>query len=335
MKNFRFFSFLVSACILFCTNNIPLWAETRIIKNKTEIIQAVWNDSPYPGDPVFIFVTLKPKGKFKKQPNLLSGEVTLIKENPNDNEKPVSKGTQFILYSKSKKSLVYVNSFPLTTYVIEGDYKLNINFSIDNERFYSISDKLHVIPKDFVKETIPLDSKNTGIRTNYSKERMDQIKRLNEILFSVNDKNLSGTSTFVKPTSQTRRTSFFGDRRLFVYSDKTTSTTLHYGIDFGVPEGTEVLSCGAGKVVMAENRISTGWSVCIEHMGGLYSLYYHMSELKVSVNDQVVSGQLIGLSGATGLATGPHLHWEMRLKGEAVNPDWFTDTFNDLKPSEN
>ena len=55
---------------------------------------------------------------------------------------------------------------------------------------------------------------------------------------------------------------------------------------------------------MAEDRISTGWSVVVEHLPGLYSLYYHMSELSVKEGDMVTQGQLLGKSGATGLATG-------------------------------
>ncbi|MEE0353111.1 MAG: M23 family metallopeptidase, partial [Treponema sp.] len=72
---------------------------------------------------------------------------------------------------------------------------------------------------------------------------------------------------------------------------------------------------------------TTGWSVVIEHLPGLYSLYYHMSQLKVKEGDIVKPGQVIGFSGSTGLATGPHLHWEMRLNMEAVNPDFFTGDF--------
>ena len=78
---------------------------------------------------------------------------------------------------------------------------------------------------------------------------------------------------------------------------------------------------------MAENRISTGWSIVIEHLPGLYSLYYHLSEMEVKEGDFVKQGQLIGKSGSTGLATGPHLHWEMRLNGEAVRPEFFISNF--------
>ena len=76
---------------------------------------------------------------------------------------------------------------------------------------------------------------------------------------------------------------------------------------------------------MAESRISSGLSVVIEHMPGLYSLYYHLDSMNVKVGDMVKSGDKVGLSGSTGLATGPHLHWEVRLNGEAVNPDFFTE----------
>ena len=118
-------------------------------------------------------------------------------------------------------------------------------------------------------------------------------------------------------------TSFFGDRRVYAYTGGGSSTSLHYGIDYGIPTGSEVTACGQGRVVMAENRISTGWSIVIEHLPGVYSLYYHMDSLTVEKGDMVKQGTLIGYSGATGLATGPHLHWEVRVNGNAVNPDFF------------
>ena len=163
---------------------------------------------------------------------------------------------------------------------------------------------------------------------------MDQINRLNKILDTKDYSSIYETSSFVPPNPATRRTSFFGDRRVFAYDNGKSSTSLHYGIDYGVPTGSEVRACGKGKVVMAEDRISTGWSVCIEHLPGLYSLYYHMSELKVEVGQIVNQGDLIGLSGATGLATGPHLHWEVRLNMEAVSPDFFVSDFTFEKESK-
>ena len=134
-------------------------------------------------------------------------------------------------------------------------------------------------------------------------------------------------SVFKKPIVSERMTAFFGDRRIYAYTNGKSSTSLHYGDDYGVPTGTEVFACGDGKVVMAENRISTGYSIVIEHLPGLYSLYYHLNEMSVKEGDIVKQGQLIAKSGSTGLATGPHLHWEIRLNGSAIRPNFFLSDF--------
>jgi murein DD-endopeptidase MepM/ murein hydrolase activator NlpD len=90
-----------------------------------------------------------------------------------------------------------------------------------------------------------------------------------------------------------------------------------------VPTGTEVRACGPGKVVLAGFRIVTGNSVVLEHLPGVYSLYYHLDKIEVSEGSMVDAGTVLGLSGATGLATGPHLHWEIRVSGENTDPDAF------------
>ncbi|MCR5761863.1 MAG: M23 family metallopeptidase, partial [Treponema sp.] len=181
--------------------------------------------------------------------------------------------------------------------------------------------------KEFISETIPLDARNTSIKTDTSSTRMQQINKLNAILGTINKDHVYQTTEYIPPTTSTRRTSYFADRRVYKYTDGNSSTSLHYGTDYGIPTGSKVNACATGLVVMAENRISTGWSVVIEHLPGLYSLYYHLDELNVKEGDIVNQGTLIGLSGATGLATGPHLHWEMRLNMSAVNPDFFTQDF--------
>ena len=174
---------------------------------------------------------------------------------------------------------------------------------------------------------IPLDGKNTAIKKDDSKERYQQIQKLNAILETSNPASVYQLSAFSLPVQSPRRTSFFADRRIYTYQGGGQTTGLHYGIDFGVPEGTIVSACAAGKVVMAEMRNSTGYSVVIEHLPGLYSLYYHLSSMNVKAGQMVKQHDKIGLSGQTGLATGPHLHWEIRLNTAAVSPDFFTGNF--------
>jgi murein DD-endopeptidase MepM/ murein hydrolase activator NlpD len=110
---------------------------------------------------------------------------------------------------------------------------------------------------------------------------------------------------------------------VYKYSNGSSDTSIHAGIDFGVPKGTAVSACGPGKVVLARNRIVTGNSVIIEHLPGVYSLYYHLDKINATEGAMVTAGELIGQSGATGLATGPHLHWEIRVSGENADPDAF------------
>jgi murein DD-endopeptidase MepM/ murein hydrolase activator NlpD len=110
---------------------------------------------------------------------------------------------------------------------------------------------------------------------------------------------------------------------VFRYVTGRFDTAIHAGIDYGVPTGTEVRACAAGKVALARFRITTGNSVVLEHLPGVYSIYYHLDSIQVRQGDMVNAGDLLGKSGSTGLATGPHLHWEIRVSGENADPDAF------------
>lgn len=218
---------------------------------------------------------------------------------------------------------VYAALTGFSVYLEPAVYTLEYTVILENGRQIRKTRSLPVSAPQWPTETIRLDERNTGIRTDQSEERRAQIDKLNAILFSAQEDAPRFTGPYQKPVDSERITSGFGDRREFVYSGGGSDISAHYGLDFGVPTGTPVRAAGSGRVVMAENRISTGWSVVLEHLPGLYSLYYHLDELLCAAGDTVTAGSIIGKSGATGLATGPHLHWEFRLNGEAVSPDFF------------
>ena len=94
----------------------------------------------------------------------------------------------------------------------------------------------------------------------------------------------------------------------------------HNGADFASPTGTPVQAPGGGRVVLAESLYFTGWTVMIDHGLGLVSLLAHLSRIDVRVGTDVVAGDRVGLVGATGRVTGPHLHWTVRLQGARVDP---------------
>lgn len=95
---------------------------------------------------------------------------------------------------------------------------------------------------------------------------------------------------------------------------------MHEGIDIAVPEGTPIRAAKAGTVVIAAYTGGYGNYTCVDHGGGLSSCYGHQSSYAVSSGDSVAQGEVIGYSGNTGSSTGPHLHFEIRVNGTAVDP---------------
>lgn len=117
-------------------------------------------------------------------------------------------------------------------------------------------------------------------------------------------------------------TSPFGTRRSYnggVYSN------FHTGEDFGAPQGTQVTAPGDGIVAVARPLAVRGNAVLIDHGRGVFSGYWHLSDLFVAEGERVEAGQIVGLVGTTGRSTGPHLHWELRIHGVAVNPMQFLE----------
>ena len=112
------------------------------------------------------------------------------------------------------------------------------------------------------------------------------------------------------------------------------SGRMHKGIDIQLKKGDPVTSAFDGMVRIAQSKGAFGNVVIIRHYNGLETVYAHLSKIKVKPGQVVLSGQLIGLGGNTGRSSGPHLHFEVRFKGQALNPASiisFTEnkTFND------
>ena len=94
----------------------------------------------------------------------------------------------------------------------------------------------------------------------------------------------------------------------------------HTGVDLAAPYGTGIASSDDGVVVATGWVAVGGLRVCVQHAGGLQTCYYHTSAVYVTPGEKVARGQLIAAIGLTGVTTGPHVHWEVKLNGVAVNP---------------
>ena len=302
------------------------FARTAVFNSENYSLTVTYNDTIVPGDAVFVRMSISTPKTHKKSKNETEkrGALQLYQD------KKVIEKANFYSIGKKKNNQTYADllcGIPVSPWLTQGSYSLKVIFSYNDDDTGEFTLPVSFKSRTFIEEVVELDAANTAIKTDNSPERTAQINKLNDILFTTIDSDIYSLKKFTSPVNSTRYTAYYGDRRTYAYSNGKSSTSLHYGNDYGVPEGTEVRACADGKVVMAENRISTGWSIVVEHLPGLYSLYYHLSAMDVKEGDMVKQGDLIGKSGSTGLATGPHLHWEVRLNGSAVRPEFFLDNF--------
>lgn len=201
-----------------------------------------------------------------------------------------------------------------------GTYDMKVTAS-SGSRMWELLRDFTVLPRDFFSERIPIASDLTTLRTSPDPRKTAESNTLWRVLTTPHPDAVYELGPLQVPLAGSRRTSGYGDRRVYDYSDGTHETSLHLGVDIASPIGTPVPAVGRGRVVFASLRILTGNTVIIEHLPGLFSAYYHLSAIKVAVGDMVEKGDVIGAVGMTGFATGPHLHWETEIMGVAVDPD--------------
>jgi len=128
--------------------------------------------------------------------------------------------------------------------------------------------------------------------------------------------------TFSHPIqSKSEITSPYGDR----IHPVTGEASFHTGIDIGASMGTEVVAAAGGIVTDAGNDDANGNYAIIEHTGGYATVYAHLDSVFVKSGDSIKTGEKVGEIGSTGISTGPHLHFEIKLNGKSINPtDYIT-----------
>jgi murein DD-endopeptidase MepM/ murein hydrolase activator NlpD len=318
------FLFLLTA--LFILPAAGLGATETVFDRGDHRLTATYNGTALPGDAVFVRLAVTRKGG-AGDAGATTGTLSLTTNNSADVYAVESRK------GKTRRGPAYAEflaGLPLSTNQKSGGYTLSVTyrpFGVTTAPPITVELPLTVGEKAFPTQTLRLDKGNTAIMQDVSPERKAQSERLNKVVLTRDKNGVHQMSAFTRPTTGTHITMIFGSRIKYDYSDGTSYTSEHFGTDFRAPTGTPVYASAAGKVVLAENRIVQGNAVAIEHLPGLYSLYYHQSKLLVKEGDMVQEGQQIGESGATGLATGPHIHWEMRLNAVAVNPDYFRSDF--------
>jgi murein DD-endopeptidase MepM/ murein hydrolase activator NlpD len=130
---------------------------------------------------------------------------------------------------------------------------------------------------------------------------------------------------FQTPVTNTVVTAGYGDGRSY---NSGPVEIFHTGVDFAGTTGTPILAPANGTVVYTGTLQLRGDTLIIDHGVGVMTAYFHLSQILVNVGDRITAGQAVAAGGSTGLSTGPHLHWDLRVMGVAVNPlQWTAEPF--------
>jgi murein DD-endopeptidase MepM/ murein hydrolase activator NlpD len=170
-----------------------------------------------------------------------------------------------------------------------------------------VKEKFHVEHLTLPKDKVDLDEKTLA----RWKTEQEQVKAA----LAADSLSKLWQPGFVEPVSG-KRTGIFGSVRIMNGQPRNP----HNGEDISAPLGTDVVATNDGVVRLTVDHFFSGKGVFLDHGLGFYSMYFHLSEVLVKDGDQVKAGQIVGKVGATGRATGPHLHWGVKLNGARVNP---------------
>ena len=173
--------------------------------------------------------------------------------------------------------------------------------------------------KPFPEERLTVESKYVEPPPEVAARLERERARLAEVYASRREP-APASAAFTRPVPG-EPTAIFGTRRL--YNGEPRSP--HPGLDLRAGTGTPVHVSGNGVVSLAQDLYYSGQTVIVDHGGGLFTVYAHLSRIDVEEGQTVTAGQLVGLSGATGRVTGPHLHWGAKIGDRPFDPTALLD----------
>jgi murein DD-endopeptidase MepM/ murein hydrolase activator NlpD len=222
-------------------------------------------------------------------------------------------GTPIYFYKQKRRNFAGIAGVDLAT--LPGPHLLTVKVEDGEGRSSEQVYEIQVEAGGFEVQRLKLPPEMVDLKGEALRRVLADNKRLMAIFNQVRPERLWHLP-FITPVEGVI-TSPFGLRRVINGQNRSP----HSGVDIGAEQGTEVVACNSGVVVFAQELYLSGKTIIIDHGFGLYSMYFHLSEMRVAEGDQVEIGHCIGLVGATGRVTGPHLHWGIRLLKARVDPE--------------
>lgn len=195
-----------------------------------------------------------------------------------------------------------------------GTYELKLTETLAGGKTRELARKIKIARANYPSITVKVAKQFTEPNPEQL-HQIDADKQVKQKTFAIETPQRLWSGPFAAPVSAPI-SDVFGTARVF--NQKVQSR--HLGLDFGAPAGTPVHAINRGAIVLARDLYFEGGFVVIDHGQGLFSLYLHLSDLRVKEGDEVTSGQVIALSGGSGRATGPHLHLAVRWQGIYLDP---------------
>jgi murein DD-endopeptidase MepM/ murein hydrolase activator NlpD len=195
-----------------------------------------------------------------------------------------------------------------------GEYKSDVLLTMEGGRVDKREAVVRVVEKQYPTTELKVAEKYVEL-SKADLARANRESKETEGIYAVITNEALWDEPFTVPIPGRAGTNF-GHRRIFNGEPRAP----HAGADLRAAAGTPVRATNRGRVVLAKNLFFTGNTVIVDHGLGIYSLYAHFSRIDVKPGALVNNGQVIGLAGATGRVTGPHLHWGMRVQGARVDP---------------
>lgn len=222
-------------------------------------------------------------------------------------------GKQF-LFSTASSGEMWEGLVGVDLDIEAGKYKVEfVGLTPSGQELRSV-ESLEIAGKEFPVRRLSVDSKYVSPPAEVM-ERINRESKLIRELFGKTTGERHWKGRFLRPVPG-KANSSFGKRSVLNGQPRSP----HTGTDFTSAEGTPVKAPNAGKVVLVRDLYFAGNTVVIDHGQGLYSYFAHLSAFKVQEGEEVEPGKVVGLVGATGRVTGPHLHWTLRLAETRVDP---------------
>lgn len=207
---------------------------------------------------------------------------------------------------------------PVPALIAPAPYTVTVAYTASNGIYLQRHQSISVVEGPYDSQEIILPDDKGGLLDPEIGE--DELTKLISVWSQVTPIRWWGAPLQRPIAPEYETTSPYGTRRSY---NGGPYSSYHSGQDFGAPEGVPILAPAPGRIALAEPLQVRGNAILLDHGGGVFTGYWHLSEFMVQEGDFVEVGDTLGLVGTTGLSTGAHLHWELRIYGIAVDPMQF------------